>query len=188
MNPEQQAPKPSTIDSIWEVIRFAIIALAIVIPIRAFVAQPFVVSGSSMSPTFHNGEYLIVDQLSYNLGHPHRGDVVIFRYPKDPSKFFIKRMIGLPGETIRIEGSQVTIINEEYPNGFVLTEDYVEFATSNQEEITLGEDEYFVMGDNRAASLDSREWGPVPEENLTGKAFLRLLPTPAYKPGAVNLE
>jgi signal peptidase I len=188
MNSQQQTPKPSTVDSIWEVVRFAIIALAIVIPIRAFVAQPFVVSGSSMAPTFENGEYLIVDQISYNLGHPHRGDVAIFRYPEDPSKFFIKRVIGLPSETVIIDGSQVTIVNENHPEGLVLNEDYVEFSTTDYEEITLADDEYFVMGDNRAASLDSREWGPLPEDHLTGKALLRLLPTPAYKPGAANPE
>jgi signal peptidase I len=85
---------------LWETIKFIILAAIIVIPIRLFVFQPFIVSGESMYPTFHNGDYLIVDELSYRFHEPRRGDVIVFRYPNDPKRFFIKRVIGLPGETL----------------------------------------------------------------------------------------
>src|SRR3990167_2019370 len=90
--------------SFLELIRFAVIAVAIVIPIRLYIAQPFIVSGSSMVPTFENSEYLIVDEISYRLGDPERFDVVVFKYPRDTSKFFIKRIIGLPNETVDLKG------------------------------------------------------------------------------------
>lgn len=162
--------------SFWELVRFAIIALIIVIPIRVLVAEPFVVSGSSMVPTFENGDYLIVDKISYKLGNPDRNDVVVFRYPGDTSKFFIKRIIGLPNETVDIKGSQVTITNAERQEGFVLEEPYVKNEGNNDTHFVLKEDEYFVMGDNRNASSDSRYWGAVKINLISGKAFLRLLP------------
>ncbi len=162
--------------SFWELARFAIIAIIIVVPIRIFIAQPFIVSGSSMYPTFENGQYLIVDELSYRLGEPKRDDVVIFKYPLQEEKFFIKRIIGLPGETVEIKKDVVTIYNTENPNGIVLAEPYVKVEFDTDEKRVLGSDEYFVMGDNRSASSDSRYWGPVRRELLVGKAFLRLLP------------
>ena len=171
----------------WELLKFAIIALAIVVPIRMFVAQPFVVSGESMFPTFDDGQYLIVDELSYNLGSVHRGDVVIFHYPVDPSRYFIKRIIGLPGETVDIKDGAVTIINKENPEGFKLTEDYIDepFHTTGSYETGDG---YFVMGDNRNRSSDSRIWGIVPKKLLVGRAFVRLLPvkTLSFMPGALE--
>lgn len=164
-------------NSILEIVRFSVIALLIVIPVRMFIAQPFIVSGASMENTFHNGEYLIVDQVSYHLHDPKRGDVVIFRYPKDPSKFFIKRIIGVPGDTVSIEGSTVTITNEENPNGFVLNEPYIKSMKPNVTMIEkLGDREYFVMGDNRDESSDSRVWGVLQEERIVGRALLRLFP------------
>lgn len=131
-----------------------------------------------MVPTFENRDYLIVDELTYRLHEPSRGDVVIFRYPNDPSKFFIKRMIGLPGETVRVSGDTVTIKNADSPEGFTLAEPYIKNHMSGTQVIerTLKSDEYFVMGDNRPASSDSRFWGPVPKEDLVGRAFLRLYP------------
>lgn len=160
-----------------EIIRFSIIALIIVIPIRMFIAQPFIVSGASMDDTFHSGEYLIIDQVSYYFEKPHRGDVVVFRYPRDPSKFFIKRIIGVPGDTVIIEGDQVTIKNETHPEGFILNEPYVKtMAESNNRTEILGEREYFVMGDNRDQSSDSRAWGVLQEDRIVGRAFLRLFP------------
>lgn len=181
-------PEPEE-SSIVEILRFSLIALLIVVPIRMFIAQPFIVSGASMQETFHNGEYLIVDQVSYHLHAPERGDVVIFRYPKDPSKYFIKRIIGVPGDTITIEDSNVTIVNEENPDGFVLNEPYIKSmrpgVTITEE---LGDREYFVMGDNRDESSDSRVWGVLQEERIIGKAFLRLFPPQAFgvMPGATE--
>lgn len=162
--------------SFWELVRFAFIALIIVIPIRIFIAEPFVVSGSSMVPTFENGNYLIIDKLSYELGDPKRDDVVVFRYPNDITKFFIKRIIGLPNETVDIKGNDVTITNGEHPEGFKLDQPFVKNPANNDTHLELKNDEYFVMGDNRSASSDSRYWGAVKKNLLTGKAFLRLLP------------
>lgn len=176
---------------IIEIVRFSIIALIIVIPIRMFVAQPFIVSGASMEDTFHTGQYLIVDQISYHLHDPARGDVIVFRYPKDPSKFFIKRIIGLPGDTVKIEGSEVTIINEANPDGFIISEPYIKsMSPNNQLTEKLGEREYFVMGDNRDRSSDSRAWGVLTEDRIIGKAFLRLFPPSAVDilPGAIETE
>jgi signal peptidase I len=161
--------------SLIEFIKFAVITLIVVIPIRMYVAQPFVVNGASMSPTFETGQYIVVDQLTYHLTDPSRGDVIIFRFPQDTSKFFIKRVIGLPGETIAISGKEVTITAA---NGIktVLDEPYLEFVKDSFMETELANDEYFVMGDNRSASLDSRIWGPLGEEYIIGRAFVRLLP------------
>jgi signal peptidase I len=162
--------------SFWELVRFALIALIIVIPIRVFIAEPFIVSGLSMFPTFNNGDYLIVDKLSYELGSPKRDDVVVFRYPGDTTKFFIKRIIGLPNETVDIKGNDVTITNAAHPNGLKLDQPFVQNTANNDDHIVLKSDEYFVMGDNRSASSDSRYWGPVKRNLLQGKPFLRLLP------------
>ena len=162
--------------SFWELVRFALIALVIVIPIRILVAEPFVVSGSSMVPTFENGDYLIVDKISYELGNIKRDDVVVFRYPGDTTKFFIKRVIGLPNETVDIKGNDVTITNTTHPDGLKLDQPFVQNTANNISHYVLGNDEYFVMGDNRIASSDSRYWGPVKRNLLVGRAFLRLLP------------
>lgn len=161
-----------------DIIKFSVIALVIVIPIRFFVAQPFIVSGASMLPTFDSGQYLIVDQLSYYFHEPKRGEVIIFKYPKDPSKYFIKRVVGLPGETIRIEGKNIYVENEDHPSGFLLEEPYLEAENVQPSSltITLSGDQYFVLGDNRRASSDSRIWGPLSEDLVVGRAFLRLLP------------
>ncbi|MEK7588298.1 MAG: signal peptidase I [Patescibacteria group bacterium] len=173
---QQQNMQQSNAQSFWELVKFAVIAIAIVIPIRVFIAQPFVVSGSSMVPTFENGQYLIINEISYRLDNPQRGDVVVFRYPNDTKKFFIKRVIALPNETLKIEGNVVTIINESHPEGFTLEEPYVKNIANNNMTFKLQEGEYFVMGDNRSASSDSRFWGPVHRDLFIGKTFLRLLP------------
>ncbi len=159
-----------------ELLRFAIIALAIATVIRIFIAEPFVVSGASMVPTFTNGDYLIVDKLSYKFNDPKRDDVIVFRYPNDTTKFFIKRIIGLPNETIDIQGSEVTITNQSHPDGFKIDQPFVKNLANNDTHFELKDNEYFVMGDNRSASSDSRYWGAVNKKLITGKAFLRLLP------------
>lgn len=184
-------PTPPTENTLLEVIRFSIIALLIVVPIRMFIAQPFIVSGASMADTFHTGEYLIVDQVSYYFHDPRRGDVIIFRYPRDPSKYFIKRVIGLPGDTIIIEDATVKIINDASPEGFVLDEPYIRsMRPAGRLEETLGPREYFVMGDNRDESSDSRMWGVLQEDRIIGRALLRLFPLRelGIMPGAVELS
>lgn len=159
-----------------ELFKFALIALFVVLPFRIFVAQPFIVNGASMDPTFESGDYLIVDQLSYKFEKPERGNPVIFKYPKDKTKFFIKRIIGLPTETVVIQGTQVTIKNVENPDGFVLNESYIKYPKNDDMVIVLKDDEYFVMGDNRIGSSDSRVWGPLSEDLIIGRPFLRLFP------------
>ena len=170
-----------------ELLKFAAIAIIIVIPIRVFIAQPFIVNGSSMVPTFEDGDYLIVGEISYRFNDPERGDVVVFRYPNDPSKFFIKRIIGLPGETLKIVGSKVSIRHNKTEDE-ELYESYVVYPAQNNIEITLNDDEFFVMGDNRAQSSDSRSWGPMPKKFLVGRALIRLLPPNqiGYLPGKIN--
>lgn len=166
--------------SFWgEIIKFAVIAVVIVVPFRMFIAQPFIVSGASMYPSFKDGEYLIVDQISLAFEKPQRGDVIIFRYPKDPSTFFIKRVIGLPNEKVSIKAGVITIKNAEYPKGFALDNSYVEadkIKKDDLEEKELSNKEYFVMGDNRSGSFDSREWGPVSENLIVGRPLVRVLP------------
>jgi signal peptidase I len=159
-----------------ELLQFALLVAFIIIPFRLFVAQPFVVNGSSMDPTFKNGEYLVVDQLSHRFSNIDRGEVIIFKYPENPKKYFIKRVIGLPGETINVSEDKVTVKNDEHPSGFVLDEPYVVFTTSDNVSYTLRDDEYYVMGDNRAASFDSREWQALPEALIIGRPIVRLLP------------
>ncbi len=159
-----------------ELLKFVLIAAAIVFPIRLFVAQPFIVSGASMDPTFRNGQYLIVDELSYRLQEPARGDVIIFRYPKNPKEFFIKRIIGLPGETVVIDGNAIMITKTD-GSTLNISEPYVtNHGNGSANSYPLKNDEYFVMGDNRPESSDSRVWGVLPRDNIVGRAFVRLLP------------
>lgn len=159
-----------------EIAIFLVLAVIVVLPIRLFVAQPFVVEGESMAPTFDSGDYLIVDELSYHLHTPERGDAIVFRYPGNPKVFYIKRIIGLPGDTVSITEGVVTITKAD-GSTLTLDEPYVvdEDATYTQSTV-VGAEEYFVMGDNRPKSSDSRVWGLLPEKNIMGKAFLRLLP------------
>lgn len=172
----QQTTGKTLLRSLGELGRFALLAIIIVIPIRIFIAQPFIVSGSSMFPTFENSQYLIIDELSYRFSEPQRDDVIVFRYPNDTTKFFIKRIIGLPNETVDIKNGVVTIINKEHPEGFVLTEPYIHNQITSDDKFKIKDKEYFVMGDNRNASSDSRFWGAVPRNLLIGKVFIRLFP------------
>ena len=178
---ETQPIPPKKLSFFWDLIIFTTVALAIILPIRAYVAQPFIVSGSSMFPTFVDKQYLIVDELSYHFRPISRGDVVVFHPPVstgDADKYFIKRIIGLPGETLEIHGSAVTIFNPAHPNGVILNETYLDSseAASNTLHITLHKDQYFVMGDNRAASFDSRSWGPADRSGIIGRPVVRLYP------------
>jgi signal peptidase I len=170
-----------------EILTFVVLAVIIVVPIRLFVAQPFVVEGESMYPTFDSGDYLIVDQLTYRFQDPKRGDVVVFRYPNDEKVFYIKRIIGLPGETVHVEEGKTSVTKAdgtviELDESYVVSED----ATYSLDR-ALGQDQFFVMGDNRPKSSDSRTWGALPRHDLMGRAYLRLLPAGeiGVLPGAV---
>ncbi len=185
--------KTSVAGFFWDLFKIFVIAFIITAPFRLLIAEPFVVSGSSMVPNFHDRDYLVVDRFTYadwNLGswelkhgsEPKRGEVMVFKYPKNISEYFIKRVIALPGESVRLSQGHVIIINKEYPDGFTLKEDYLPSqietlgVLGSNGTLTLGEGEYFVLGDNRMASSDSRVWGILPKNDIVGRVFLRVLP------------
>lgn len=162
---------------VFEIIKIVVLALAIVLPIRYFVFQPFIVKGASMEPNFHNGDYLIVDELSYNFREPARGEVIVFRYPYDPSQRFIKRVIGLPLETVSISQDKIEITDKFGAKKTLQESTYiVKPWFSGDYKITLGPDEYFVLGDNRLSSSDSRRWGAVKRTFIVGRTFFRAWP------------
>lgn len=162
-----------------EIIKIVLISLIIIFVIRTYMMQPFRVSGKSMEPNFHNNDYLIVDELSYRLGEPERGDVIVFRYPRNTKEFFIKRIVGLPEERVEIKNNKITIYNSENQNGITLDENIyipLETKTTGNYSISLKNDEYYVLGDNRNASADSRIWGALEEHYIVGKAWIRAWP------------
>ncbi|MBU4348489.1 signal peptidase I [Patescibacteria group bacterium] len=167
----------------WEVAEIVLIAVVTVFFIRTFLMQPFLVSGASMEPSFSTGNYLLVDEISYRLGSPERNDVVVFQYPNDPSTYYIKRIIALPGERIVLKDSEITIINSQYSEGIILEESYLKsgLRTSGNIDVVLDEDDYFVMGDNRNVSYDSRSWGSLSKDNIVGIVRLRLFPIDSIK-------
>lgn len=165
---------------LWEISQIVFLALVIVVPIRYFLFQPFLVRGQSMEPSFHNNDYLIVDQISYRFREPERGEVIVFQYPHNPSQRFIKRIIGLPGETVKIEDSKVKIVKNGKTQ--ILDEsDYISLFTKTPGDlkIALAENEYFVLGDNRRVSSDSRKWGSLSGEYIVGRVLLRAWPITA---------
>lgn len=177
---------------ILEVAKIVIISLAIILPVRYFLIQPFYVKGSSMEPNFEDGEYLIINEISYRFSEPKRGDVIVFRYPGDISQYYIKRIIGLPGETVEVSSNRIIVYNKNFPKGIEINESgYIipPFETPGEVRITLVQDQYFVLGDNRFASSDSRNWGELPEKDIVGRAWLRCWPfnkigaieTPVYQ-------
>ena len=163
---------------VWETLKIVVLALAIVLPIRYFIFQPFIVKGQSMEPNFQNGNYLIIDEISYRFKEPARGEVVVFKYPYNPSQRYIKRVIGLPGETVEIKNTQVSIFDKGGQEMILEENTYLPETdlTFGNLKLILGEGEFFVMGDNRPSSSDSRYWGVLPGENIIGKVIFRLLP------------
>lgn len=182
-----ETPQNETIDTapswlnaagrfVIELAEVVIISLAIILPIRYFLIQPFYVKGASMEPTFDDREYLIIDEISFRFREIERGEVVVFRYPHDPRQYFIKRIVGLPGETVHVQNNSVTIFSDEHPDGFVLDESsYLdpETVTRGDRKTILAEDEFFVLGDNRGSSLDSRTFGQLHEKYIIGRAWIR---------------
>lgn len=176
---------------LWEIAKVLLVSLAIVLPIRYFIVQPFIVRGASMEPNFEDREYLVIDELSYYLRTPERGEVIIFHYPLDPSQYFIKRIIGLPGEHVEIQSGRVRISNTEFPRGFTLEEPYLhppDRPTHPDVIAALGAGEYFVMGDNRDFSSDSRMWGLLEKKFIVGRTFFRAWPLARFgvNPGAIK--
>lgn len=165
----------NTKERIISFIETFLLFIIVVVPIRFFVFEPFLVQGQSMEPNFHNFDYLIIDKLSYRFKQPERGEVVIFKPPFDNRVYYLKRIIGLPKERILIEGNKIIIFNREHPNGFVLKENYLKSSFySNKVDITLKDNEYFVLGDNREYSFDSRKWGAVTKERIIGRVALQI--------------
>ncbi len=167
-----------TLREFFEVI---IISLVTVFIVRTFLFQPFLVSGASMDPNFASGNYLIIDEVTYRFRSPERGEVIVFRYPGDEKTSYIKRIIGLPRERVRIQSGRIFIINAAYPDGFALDEPYVapSVFTSGDVDITLDDNNYFMLGDNREHSFDSRSWGLLEYRGIIGIARLRLYPIKA---------
>lgn len=161
---------------IAEIVQIAVLALAIILPVRYFLIQPFVVKGASMEPNFYESEYLIIDELTFRFRGPERGEIVVFRPPQHEDQYYIKRVIGLPGETVEVRNGLITIYNEEYPNGFTLVESYISEVTEGRDRRTLGTDEYYLLGDNRDESLDSRYFGAVNIDEFIGRVWVRGLP------------
>lgn len=181
----EEDERPSSL-LLWIVTIIVIVKLT-----QTFVVQPFIVDGNSMLSTFHNGEFLLVDKLSYEIGAPKRGNVAIFKlYEGEPNpyigKYLIKRVIGLPGERVVVQNGVTTIYNKANPNGFILDESYVTYKDlSKNVDVTLDENHYFMMGDNRAQSYDSRDWGPLDKVNMKGQVLFRLFPfsVAGFEPG-----
>jgi signal peptidase I len=159
-----------------EIAQIAILALVIILITRHFLILPFIVKGASMEPNFHDNEYLIVDEVTYRIREPQRGEIVVFHPPKNEGQYYIKRIIGLPKERVEVQDGKVTIYNDTYPSGVTLPEEYLTETTTGSDSVTLGPDQYYVLGDNRNASLDSRSFGYVPKANIVGRVWIRGLP------------
>ncbi len=176
---DKESPLRAIGTFVWDLFKILVVALVIIVPFRMFIAEPFVVSGHSMLPNYHDRDYLIIDRLTYHRNEPQRGEVIVLKFPKDPSQFFIKRIIGLPGESVKISGGFVTVYNTSHPDGARLEEVYLPKTLETfgpSETVKLGTDEYFVLGDNRTASSDSRVWGKLPKANIIGKVWVRVFP------------
>ena len=171
-------PRFSVLRSIGDFLRLSLIAVAIALPVRYFVAQPFIVRGASMEPNFYDREYLVVDELSYFFWPPERGEVVVFRYPLNPREYFIKRIVGLPGETVEIRDGALFVANAAHPDGVRIEESYLPSDLDRQgnARFTLGPNEYVVLGDNRSFSSDSRNWGAMDRKFITGRVVFRAWP------------
>lgn len=176
---------------LFEMAKVILLAIVIIIPIRVFLFQPFFVQGASMDPNFKDGQYLIISEFGYKhtdipavgeikpFWNLERQEPIVFRYPKNPEQFYIKRVIGLPGESIAIKNGVVYIFNAVHPEGFILDESLYldkDIKTSDLPKTKINDDEYFVMGDNRMFSYDSRAFGPIHKKDLIGRVLLRAWP------------
>ena len=149
----------------------------IILPIRYFLIQPFYVKGASMEPNFFDHEYLIIDEINYRFKAPTRGDVIVFRYPKDPQEYFIKRIVGLPGERVQFKDGDVYVYNQQNPQGLRLDDSYltpgIKTYGLSEDPVDVGTDDFFVLGDNRMASKDSRSFGSVNRSFFIGRVVFR---------------
>lgn len=169
--------------SVLEVVVIAGVAVLAVFVTRQYIFNPYVISGASMTPSFYDGDYVFVNQINYRLWPAHRGEVIVFRGPASNGDDLLKRIIGLPGERVVINDGTVRIFNTENPDGMILDESYLDSSTitTGSADVTLGADQYFVMGDNRSVSFDSRSWGALDAEDVVGKVAVRIWPPEATK-------
>jgi signal peptidase I len=197
MEPDQQSSVRSstpffqtTFGKFIENVLYILGAILLAIIIQAFIIRPFIVSGTSMDPNIKDKQYLIIDEVSYHLHGPQRGDVIVFKAPPQPAEYYIKRVIGLPGDTVKISHGKITISNTAHPAGFTLNEPYITHTMDDGGVYVVPQNNYFVMGDNRSGSYDSRAWGMLPIANIRGRALLRLLPVNAITtlPGKETYE
>lgn len=162
---------------VFEVVKVVVISLAIIIPVRYFLIQPFYVKGASMEPSFYDHEYLIIDEITYRFREPERGEIVVFKYPKRPSEYYIKRVIGLPGETVEVADGNVYVYTADTNRKVQLEETYLSEGADTiggtLSKVTLGTDEYYVLGDNRSHSKDSRSFGAVKDSFIVGRVLFR---------------
>lgn len=174
-NEETLTPQSSVKLFFLELIKLMVFAVVTIFLVRYFLFKPFYVRGASMEPNFFEKEYLIIDEISYRLHEPVRGDIIVFKYPLNEKEFFLKRIIGLPNEKLSIKDGRVIVYNNEHPEGFILEEDYLPkgLVTTPDVSTVLKADEYFVMGDNRFSSFDSRGFGPIKKPLIVGKVLVR---------------
>lgn len=174
-NEETLTPQSGVKLLIIEVIKLGVFAIITIFLVRYFLFKPFYVRGASMEPTFFDHEYLIIDEISYRLRAPTRGEVVVLRNPQNSKEFFLKRIVGLPGERVKIKDGQVIVFNQNSPEGAILKENYLPLGLISRPDVNvnLSANQYFVMGDNRNSSFDSRFFGPVKENELIGRVWLR---------------
>ncbi len=184
--PPSRTPRPhpasGALPFLLEVVKVVVFALAIIVPIRYFLVQPFYVKGASMEPNFEDHEYLLIDEISYRFREPARGEVVVLRNPSRESEFFIKRIVGLPGDTVQFEDGRIRIVDTVNPSGFILDESaYLAGgiptnAQPGRAAFTLALKQYLVLGDNRPFSLDGRSFGPIPRREIVGRVWIRAFP------------
>lgn len=159
-----------------EVIKVVVLAFVTIVLVRSFLFKPFVVEGESMEPTYYGKEYLLIDELSYRFREPQRGEVIVFHAPVVRKEYYLKRIIGLPGEKVKIDNNKVIIFNDQYPQGKIVEENYLVEVTTDSITLLLGPDEYFVMGDNRDQSYDSRRFGAIVKSSIVGRTWIRGFP------------
>ncbi len=179
--PQENYPKksPNGFSShLVDFIQTLVIFGAIFAVIYLFIAQPHKVSGNSMLPNFQNGDYILTDKISYRFTSPQRGEVIVLKNPRNEAQDFIKRIIALPQDTIKIENNFVYVNNQKVTEPYLPNNisSSVEGFLMNGEEIVMASNQYFVMGDNRMHSSDSRQWGPVTREEIIGRVFFRYWP------------
>lgn len=183
-----ESPAKKTLVAFLDFAKTTTVVVLLALAIRLFIVQPFIVEGQSMQPTFENSDYLITEKVSYTLRAPQRGEIVIFHPPDNSSVNYIKRIVGLPGDRVEIKDGSIYINSQKIDEPYLTSNEQTKTVAKDLD-IKLKEDEYFVLGDNRNHSRDSREIGPVPKQNIVSKIWVRLLPLNSVNAfAAVNYE